>query len=54
MAAWERSVLKMSGAEYELQEALLALRRVLENGEIRPTTRLILQGAVKALEAEQG
>ena len=42
----------MSGAEFEVQEALLGLRRLIESGAIRPTTRVILEGAVKALEGE--
>jgi hypothetical protein len=52
MELWEASPLKMSGAEFEVQEALLGLRRLLETGEIRPTTRVILEGAVKVLEGE--
>jgi hypothetical protein len=42
----------MSGAEFEVHEALLGLRRLIEGGGIRPTTRVILEGAVKALEIE--
>jgi hypothetical protein len=42
----------MSGAEFELQEALLGLRRLIESGSICPTTRVILEGAVKALQHE--
>jgi hypothetical protein len=52
MGIWEASPLKMSGAEFEVQEALLGLRRLMETGAIRPTTRVILEGAVKALEGE--
>jgi hypothetical protein len=52
MGIWEASPLKMSGAEFEVQEALLGLRRLIESGGIRPTTRVILEGAVKALEGE--
>ena len=52
MGVWEASPLKMSGAEFEVQEALLGLRRLLESARIRPTTRVILEGAVKALEVE--
>lgn len=52
MGFWEASPLKMSGAEFEVQEALLGLQRLLESGEIRPTTRVILEGAVKVLEGE--
>ncbi len=52
MGIWEASPLKMSGAEFEVQEALLGLRRLIETGRIRPTTRVILEGAVKALEGE--
>lgn len=52
MGIWEASPLKMSGAEFEVQEALLGLRRLIEGGGIRPTTRVILEGAVKVLEGE--
>jgi hypothetical protein len=52
MGVWEASPLKMSGAEFEVHEALLGLRRLIEGGGIRPTTRVILEGAVKALEGE--
>jgi hypothetical protein len=52
MGIWEASPLKMSGAEFELQEALLGLRRLIESGSICPTTRVILEGAVKALQHE--
>ena len=52
MGIWEASPLKMSGAEFEVQEALLGLRRLIERGEIRPTTRVILEGAAKALALE--
>jgi len=52
MGVWEASPLKMSGAEFEVQEALLGLRRLIEAGAIRPTTRVILEGAVKVLESE--
>jgi hypothetical protein len=52
MEIWEASPLKMSGAEFEVQEALLGLRRLIEGSGIRPTTRVILEGALKALEGE--
>jgi hypothetical protein len=52
MEVWEPSPLKMSGAEFEVHEALLGLRRLIETGAVRPTTRVILEGAVKALEGE--
>lgn len=52
MGVWDPSPLKMSGAEFEVHEALLGLRRLIEAGGIRPTTRVILEGAVKALEVE--
>ena len=52
MSVWEASPLKMTGAEFEVQEALLALRRALESDGFRPTTRVILEEAVKALEGE--
>ena len=52
MEVWDASPLKMSGAEFEVHEALLGLRRLIEAGGIRPSTRVILEGAVKALEGE--
>jgi len=42
----------MSGAEFEVQEALVGLQRLIQSGAIRPTTRVVLEGAVKALEGE--
>lgn len=52
MGIWGASPLMTSGAEFDVQEALLGLRRLIEAGRIRPTTRVILEGAVKALERE--
>ena len=52
MGLWEASPLKTSGAEFEVQEALLGLHRLIERGAICPTTRVILEGAVKALQHE--
>jgi len=52
MEVWDASPLKMSGAEFEVHEALLGLRRLIEAGGIRPTTRVILEGAVRVLEGE--
>jgi hypothetical protein len=34
----------MAGAELNVQQALLGLRRLIERGGIRPTTRVILEG----------
>ena len=39
MSVWERSMLAMSGSEYEVQEALQALRRLLDTDEVGPTAR---------------
>jgi len=52
MGVWERSKLTLSGSEYEVQEALLALQRLLKGGAVRPTTRVILEGAALALRNE--
>ena len=52
MGVWSPSPLKMSGAEFEVHEALLGLRRLIEGDGLRPTTRVILEGAVKVLEGE--
>ena len=53
MDAWDRSMLAISGNEYEVQEALTVLRRLIENGAVRPTTRVILEGAIEALRGDQ-
>jgi hypothetical protein len=52
MDAWQRSMPTMSGAEYEVQEALTALRRLLDGNTVRATTRVVLQGALMALEGD--
>jgi hypothetical protein len=54
MGEWERSALALTGAELEIQEALTALRRLLARPSLRPTTRVILDGALRALELEFG
>ena len=52
MGEWERSVLALSGAEYEIQETLQTMRRLLAAGSVRATTRVVLEGAAMALENE--
>lgn len=53
MDTWESSPFqKMSGAEFEIQEALVALQRLLQNGAVRATTRAILEGAILTLRSE--
>ena len=52
MGEWERSMLAMSGAEHELHETLQAMRRLLDAGHVRATTRVVLEGAVQVLENE--
>jgi len=52
MGVWEASPLRMSGAEFEVQEALVGLQRLVERGELHPITRVILEGALKALQRE--
>jgi hypothetical protein len=42
----------MIETECGVQETLLGLRRLIESGGICPTTRVILEGAAKALEGE--
>jgi hypothetical protein len=42
----------VSGAELELHEALLALERLLGRRQVRPTTRILLCGATRALRSE--
>ena len=46
---WDRSSLVMTGAERELQDALLALERVLASPELGDAARKALRGAREAL-----
>jgi len=52
MGEWERSMLALSGAEYEIQETLQTMRRLLAAGSVRSTTRVVLEGAALVLENE--
>jgi len=52
MSGWERSMLAMSPKELDLQDATTALQRLLKDGALRPTTRVIIEGALRALELE--
>ena len=52
MVEWERSMFAMSGAEFEIQETVQALQRLLAAGSVRATTRLVLEGALEALQNE--
>jgi hypothetical protein len=52
MSEWDRSMLAVSGAEYEIQETLQTMRRLLAAGSVRSTTRVVLEGAALALENE--
>lgn len=52
MSEWDRSMLAVSGAEYEIQETLQTVRRLLATGSVRATTRVVLEGAAMALENE--
>ena len=52
MDAWDRSMLAISGNEFEVQEALTLLRRLIDNRAVRPTTRVILEGAIEALRGD--
>ena len=52
MKDWDRSMLALSGAEYEIQETLQTLRRLLQTDSVRSTTRVVLEGAALALENE--
>jgi hypothetical protein len=45
-------MLAVSGAEYEIQETLQTMRRLLDAGSVRSTTRVVLEGAALALENE--
>lgn len=52
MSGWDRSMLAMSTKELDLQDAMTALQRLLREGAVRPTTRVILDGAMRVLELE--
>ena len=52
MSGWDRSMLAMSTKELDLQDAMTALQRLLRQGAVRPTTRVILDGALRVLELE--
>lgn len=52
MSEWDRSMFSMSGADFEIQEAVQAMERLIRGDSVRATTRVVLQGALKALENE--
>ena len=52
MSGWDRSMLAMSTKELDLQDAMTALQRLLREGAVRATTRVILDGAMRVLELE--
>jgi hypothetical protein len=45
-------MLAMSPKELDLQDAITALQRLLREGGVRPTTRVILAGALEVLQLE--
>jgi hypothetical protein len=49
---WDRSMLGMTGAELEVHEALRALERAVECGDLGEETRQALRGAIAALRRE--
>jgi hypothetical protein len=52
MEEWDRSMLAVSGAEYEIQETLQSMKRLLDADSVRSTTRVVLEGATLALQNE--
>jgi len=52
MSGWDRSMLAMSIKEQDLHDAVTALQRLLHQDAVRPTTRVVLDGALRALELE--
>jgi len=52
MSGWDRSMLAMTPVELDLQDAKTAIERLLRAGAVRPTTRAILEGALRSLELE--
>ena len=52
MSEWDRTMLALSGSEYEIQETLQTIRRLLSRDAVRATTRVVLEGAVQVLENE--
>ena len=49
---WDRSYFARSGYELAIEEALLALRRLLENRELAPQKRSIITDALNVLTSE--
>lgn len=52
MSGWQRSDLVMTGSELEVQEALVAMQRVLDGGDLTSETREVLADALSALRDE--
>jgi hypothetical protein len=52
MSVWERSNLTMTGSELEVQEALVAMQRVLDGAELNTEAREVLADAMSALRDE--
>jgi hypothetical protein len=52
MEEWDRSMLAVSGAEYEIQETLQSMKRLLGADSVRSTTRVVLEGAALVLQNE--
>jgi hypothetical protein len=53
MGVWERSRFATTGVEYALQEAIVALQRVLEEGRVSLDTRESVMNTIAALREEQ-
>jgi len=52
MGEWDRSMLAVSGAEFEIQETLQSMKRLLDADSVRSTTRVVLESAAMALQNE--
>ncbi len=53
MSGWEQHELAMTGSELEVQEALVAMQRVLDRDELCAETFEVLRDAMSALRDEE-
>ena len=52
MSVWERAPFAISLSDHEIHEAVLALRRVMDNTAIGAATRIALIQAIEQLREE--
>ncbi|MBW2231373.1 MAG: hypothetical protein JRG92_00485 [Deltaproteobacteria bacterium] len=54
MSGWDRSRFATSAEELEIEEAIRAVERVLDNPLLHGSTRVSLRMALEALRSDQG